>query len=253
MDKHDAFQGSPWNVEPTEDWNRPSWWDSFYRDLFAEADPWGRGMVIHREIEMLLRMMTAAGELPRRATSRTFLDAGCGIALIPHVLAYWGFQVTAIDSCGQAIEVAAPREPSEEELARCVPIWDPCHDGSNCRVWVEDPARSLQRLRSYQAPGGSVSYSCMDWFSAELPGAGFGLIYCRNSLRCSTKPYWRPSLRRFHELLSPGGALLLETLNAIGIEEEVTELLEECGFSRLEPGVERQPPARYVIDVWPTG
>jgi SAM-dependent methyltransferase len=253
MEKVDAFQGSPWNAEPTEDWNRPSFWDRYYRDLLAETEPWRRGLVIHREVDLLLRMLTAAGELPHRATSRTFLDAGCGIALIPHVLAFWGFQVTAIDSCPRAIEVAAAHQPSEEELARCVPIWDPCQDMPGCRELVEDPARSLQSLRSYQAPGGTVSYSCGDWFSAELPRDGFRLVYCRNSLRCSTKPYWRRSLRRFHELLAPGGVLFLENVNAIGIQEEVEELLEECGFSTLEPGVSRQPPARYVIEVWPTG
>src|SRR5262249_766544 len=67
------------------------------------------------------------GELPR-SSPQTLLDAGCGIALIPHVLAFWGFRVTAIDSCPRAVEIASQRQPTEEELARCVPIWDPCKD-----------------------------------------------------------------------------------------------------------------------------
>jgi hypothetical protein len=72
-------------------------------------------------------------------------------------------------------------------------------------------------------------------------------------LRCSTRPHWRRSLRRFHELLSPGGVLLLETVNAIGIQDEVEELLAECEFVPLTEAAIREPAARYVIAVWPTG
>src|SRR5262249_31720838 len=148
------------------------YWERYYRKLLAEADPWQRCRVVHREIDLLIQMLTKLGALPRRSTPQTILDAGCGIALIPHVLAYWGFQVTAIDSCPQGIEVANPLRPSEDELARCVPIWDPCADVPGARELVEDPARSLQKLRSFQAPGGSVSYIVGDWCSADLrPGA----------------------------------------------------------------------------------
>jgi hypothetical protein len=118
---------------------------------------------------------------------------------------------------------------------------------------VEDPARSLERLRSFRAPGGSVAYTAGDWFDAYLQLGAFGVVYCRNSLRCSTKPYWRRALRRFHELLSPGGLLLLEHVNAIGIQDEVEDQLAECGFLDAAPGAARQPAARYVIDMWPTG
>jgi hypothetical protein len=158
MEQHDDFRGRPWNAELTEDWNRPLYWTGFYQWLLTEADAWERGEAVHREIELLIRMLHDAGELPRGCSPQTFLDAGCGLALIPHVLAFWGFQVTAIDSCPQAIEVASQCQPSEEELARCVPIWDPCEDRRGVYQFVEDPARSLQRLRQFEAPGGSVTY-----------------------------------------------------------------------------------------------
>jgi chemotaxis methyl-accepting protein methylase len=118
---------------------------------------------------------------------------------------------------------------------------------------VEDPARSLQRLREFQAPGGLVTYSAGDWFTADLASSAFGVVHCRNSLRCSTKPYWRRSLRRFHELLSPGGVLLLENVNAIGIQDEVEQLLAECGFVPLATGSARESASRYVVSMWPTG
>jgi SAM-dependent methyltransferase len=253
MDKNDVFQGSPWNVEPIEEWNRPVYWDNHYKHLRGEADSWRRDQAVYREVEPLILMLRAAGELPPRQNPPTFLDAGCGIALIPHVLAFWGFQVTAIDLCPQAVELASLHRPAEEELARCVPIWEPSKDFPGASILVEDADRSLQRLRSYQAPGGSVTYLAGDWCSVDLPPGAFDLVYCRNSLRCSTKSYWRRSLCRFHELLSPGGILLLETVNAIGIQEEVGQLLTQCGFTRLGRGACREASGRFVIDMWPTG
>jgi SAM-dependent methyltransferase len=252
MEQEDAFRGSPWNAEPTEDWNRPPYWVDYYRELLTEKELWRLELVVYRHIDLLIRMLTTAGELPLRSSPQALLDAGCGIALIPYVLAFWGFQVTAIDSCPRAIEVAAQHRPNEEELARCVPIWDPCKDMPGCRQLVEDPARSLELLRSFQAPGGSVSYLAGDWFDVDLPLGGFAMVHCRNSLRCATRPYWRRSLCRFHELLSAGGMLLLENVNAIGIDEDVAELLTECGFVPLEPGT-RRGTARYVLSMWPTG
>jgi SAM-dependent methyltransferase len=253
MEQHDAFRGRPWNAEPTDDFNRPQRWADYYRRLLAEADSWERGEAVYGEVEWLIRMLHQVGELPRGPSPQSLLDAGCGIALIPHVLAFWGFQVTAIDSCPRAIEVASQCQPSEEELARCVPIWDPCEDLVGAHRLVEDTARSLQRLRRFQAPGGSISYTAGDWFTADLRPVSFGLLHCRNSLRCSTKPYWRDSLRRFHELLAPGGVLLLDHINAIGIRDEVEELLAACGFVPIASGVSRESSAKYVISVWLTG
>jgi len=100
----------------------------------------------------------------------------------------------------------------------CVPGHAP-----GIRELVEDPDRSLERLRGFKTPGGSVSYIAGDWFEKDLPPGAFGVVHCRNSLRCATKPYWRRSLDRFRELLSPGGVLLLENVNAIGIQDEVEE------------------------------
>src|SRR5262249_29887109 len=161
------FRGSPWNVQPTEEWNRPAYWAAFYRDLLAEGDPWERGQAVHRHVDLLIRMLTQAGELPR-SSPQTLLDAGCGIALIPHVLSLGGFEVQAADSSPAAIEVASAQRPGEEELARCVPIWHPCADMPGVRQLVEDPARSLQRLRSFRARGGSVAFLAADWFAPDL-------------------------------------------------------------------------------------
>ena len=246
------FQGSPWNAEPTEKWNCPSHWQDYYRELLAEQDTWRRELVVHRGVDLLIRMLADAGELPR-SSPQTLLDAGCGIALIPHVLARWGFRVTALDSCPAAIEIASRHLPSEEELARCAPIWEHCEELPGARELVEDPARSLQRLREFQAPGGSVTYAVGDWLTADLPAEGFGVVHCRNSLRCSTKSYWRLSLQRFHELLSPGGLLLLETVNAVGVQDEVGELLAECGFVPLTADISREASCKYVRGMWPTG
>jgi SAM-dependent methyltransferase len=249
----DEFEGTPFQATPSAEWNDPSVWDRYYRDLLAGRNPGRRARVVQRDIGYLLRTLAAVGELPKRATPPTFLDAGCGVSLIPHVFAFWGFRVTAIDSCPRAIEAAGQVRPSEEELARCIDIWDPCPDSPRSRQLVEDPARSLQELRSFQTPGGTLSYLAGDWFSADLRAESFGLIYCRNALRCSTKPYWRRSLRRFHELLAPGGVLVLETVNALGIMDEVEEMLGPCGFVFPTPATGREPAGKYAVTMWPTG
>jgi hypothetical protein len=72
-------------------------------------------------------------------------------------------------------------------------------------------------------------------------------------LRCSTKPYWRRSLQRFRELLDAGGVLLLENVNAIGIQDEVEKLTQECGFLQIPEGDSRKPSGKYVMGIWPTG
>jgi SAM-dependent methyltransferase len=250
MNQHDSFEGSPWNAEPNEEWNQTPFWNDFYQGLLADAEPWQRKMVIYREMDFLIRMLTDADELPR-SSPQTLLDAGCGIAVIPHVLSLWGFQVTAIDSCPRAMEVALDQQPDEEELAQCVPIWEP--RGNGTYALVENAALSLQRLRDLSAPGGSVAHITGDWFDECLPLGSFGIVHCRNSLRCSTKPYWRRSLLRFRELLKPGGILLLENVNAIGIQFEVEELIAECGFVPLASSTTREPPDKYVNAMWPTG
>jgi len=231
MEPHDTFEGSPWGAEPTEDWNDPAYWANQYRELLAEADPWERDQTIDGDVSLLVWMLTEAGELPL-SSPQTLLDAGCGIALIPHLLTFWGFQVTAIDLCPQAVEIGAHHQPTEEELLTYPIYWTP-------------------RPPPGQPPGGPVAYRVGDWLTADLPS--FGVICCRNSLRCSTKAHWRRSLLRFHDLLVPGGLLILETHNALDIQEEVEVLLDECGFTRLIAGAERDPCVRYRIDCWPTG
>ncbi len=252
MGETDNFQGTPWNAVPTEEWNQPAYWNSYYQQLLNETDPWRRKNVVHRGTDLLTDMLTTAGELPS-VQSVPLLDAGCGIALIPHLLAQWGFKVTAIDSCPLAIQVAAEYGPTDEEVARCIEIWDPDEGRPRTYTRVDDPARSLKRLQGFQAPGGLVNYIAADWFDPQLQVTSFGIVYCRNSLRCATKPYWRRSLLRFHELLSPGGILLLENVNAIGIQDEVIDLLLECGFVTFHPKTTRTEPEKYVLDMWPTG
>ncbi len=98
-----------------------------------------------------------------------------------------------------------------------------------------------------------VSYwDTYNWHDPCLEPGSFSLIYCRNSLRCSTKSYWRNSLRRFHELLA-SGVLLLENVNAIGIQGEVEELLGSVRFIST-PGKKVHPSgSKFVLSRWPTG
>jgi hypothetical protein len=79
------------------------------------------------------------------------------------------------------------------------------------------------------------------------------VVICRNGLRGATKPNWRRSPLRFRDLLVPGGVLLLETQNAVEIQEEVEVLLDECGFAPWVGEARRDSSAKYWIALWPTG
>lgn len=100
-------------------------------------------------------------------------------------------------------------------------------------------------------PGGEVDFLLSDWHDTVRLNGKFDIIYCRNSLRQSTKQYWRESLNRFQALLVAGGVLVLETSNAIGIQSEVIELLDDVGFHEFDDTI--QPDKIYAIASWPTG
>ncbi len=235
-----------------EDWNSSPYWQAHYARLFSEENAWRCEFAVYCEVDQLMRMLISAGELPRSSPTK-LLDAGCGIALLPQVLAYWGFEVTAVDICPAAVEFAMRHRSTEADLAKCIPIWQ--SDGNSLGTWtlVEDPSRSLERLREFQSPGGVVNYSVGDWFTLDLAIGGFDVIHCQNSLRRSTAEYWRRSLLRFHELLKPGGVLLLQTVNVLEIHEEVFNLLDQCGFVEHLPDTNRKPSSKYFISIWPTG
>jgi|GEM_PF-3758797 len=165
MNQSEAFRGTPWNGTPSADWNLPSYWEPYYRELFSQANSRRRDRVIHRQIALLIRMLAKIGELPKPNMSRSFLDAGCGIALIPQVLSYWGFQVTAIDFCAKAIEAAKHLPHNEAELAQCIPSRDFFREESGQSPHQDDFAWPLQKLQSYRSPGGSVAYLVGDWCS----------------------------------------------------------------------------------------
>ena len=248
--KAEAFEKYPWKADVTESWNRPDYWQEYYERLAEERDRRRQQAIILRSVDNLIRMLRQAGALPC-SSPQALLDAGCGIAAVPALLARWGFQVTATDSCPLAIDLAAQLVLTDEHLACCVPTWGEWKDMPP--VSVGPPARALHRLRSLAASGGSVSYKKGDWFAWNLAPGSFSVVHCRNSLRHSIKPYWRRSLRQFYELLKPGGVLLLENQNALWMRDEVKDLAAECGFVPLAAGAGREPHSRYLLDSWPTG
>ncbi len=232
MEPHNNFMDAPWGIQPSEDWSQPSYWTDHYRELLAEQDPADRDRLTYPAVYLLVWMLLEAGELPR-SSPQTLIDAGCGLTIIPHLLAFWGFHVMAIDYSPQAIEWAVAHQPTPDDLATYpIPFFE-------------------QQREHFPAPGGSVSYRVGDWLTADLPPSG--MVLCRNGLRGATKLNWRRSLRRFHDLLIPGGVLLLETQNAFGIQEEVEVLLEECGFAPWVVGEAQRDSSTKCLAMWPTG
>lgn len=232
----DAADRSPWDTESIPGWNTPAYWADDYQTWRTTADPeqWFIEVDCEVSVSVLVYMLTEAGELPR-TTPQTILDAGAGLALTPYLFEYWGFSVTALDLCPEAVAIASRYRPTEA-LLRTYPIhWSSQHSA-----------------QGFQAPGGSLAYRAGDWLTADLPT--FGVIYCGNGLGGATRAHWAQSLRRFYDRLLPGGVLLLQHQNAMYIRGEVEQLLLDGGFTPLlgDAGP-RSPAAKYVLDVWPTG
>lgn len=259
MPEDDEFEGRPWNAEPTDEWNRVPYWADYYRELMNESDDSRRDLVLHRETSALRQALRALGWLPFSGQPPRVLDAGCGIALIPRLFAYWGYQVTAVDLCPGAIAIAKTYQADEVELAKCIDLWRTETGRSYSRVI--DPKLSLRELREACRPGGSVRYLVADWHDAQFRPGSFDFIHCRNSLRLSPKRYWRQTLLRFHELLAPSGVLFLENVNAIDIQGEVEALAREAGFwvsawgwAPTWGGPPRDPSGgKTFLGFWPTG
>ncbi len=252
----EQFKGSPWNCDSIDQWNQPGFWADYYRDLLADQQfPIRRKLVVWRDCDRLLNTLSWIGKLPVRSGDNEirFLDAGCGISALPYLLKAWGFHVTALDTCQEAIQISATRNPSDEDLAKCIRIWEPSRDRRGYSTLIDDSEKSLGRLQYLKAAGGSVSYIHADWLDRSACPGPFDFIYCRNSLRRSKKPYWRDSLRRFHELLAPRGLLIVETVNALDLITEVHGLLREIGFVSLENNPTRDEDHKYVDAFWPTG
>ena len=250
----ETFSGSPWNGEPSADFNQPTWWNRYYQELTTgRAAEIRTERVVYRDCRRLINFFASNNVLPMSPSipAPRVLDAGCGLSVIPNLLVYWGFHVTAIDSCESAITVSRNRKPTELELAKCIKIWEPRQGMKNTFTLIDDPARSLERLKKYKSEGGTLNYLQADWHDKPLVRGEFEFIYCANSLRRSTKSYWRETLLRFFDLLSPDGTLILETVNAIGIQSEVQEILCDVGYSPLTDAP--APNSKHVLEFWPTG
>jgi SAM-dependent methyltransferase len=258
-----GFRGRPFAGPPDETWNQAEPWEAYYENLMSDdTDPDAilpkevfRTMATYPKLRMLLQVLPEVARLPLAPDAPPYrvLDAGCGVAAIPHILKYWGFDVTAVDLSSRAIEFCKGLDPSERDLAQCIIVWEPSTLIPGTLMEVKDPERALNLLRTYRSTKGQLTYMYADWHDDCLQAEYYDLILCRNSLCRSYKKYWRSSLKRFRELLKDGGVLILTNINAIGIMEEVQELLREANFTKWTREEEALPGVRRVCDVWPTG
>ena len=258
------FRRNPWDfwgVTPGEFWNDDLWWNGYYNDLLNNPDrSTSKETLIHRRITYLTQTLYKLEELPS-TKNRTFLDVGCGISLLPHILKHWGFQVTAIDFCKDAIEFTSHHVATDENMAKCMDIYE-----SQENHLVD--AQKLHELQKNKTCGGALEFKCCNLNDPSLPENYFDIIYCKNIFRLSLKTYWNESLNSLYRLLKPGGFLFIETLNAIAIRHEVADLVYKANFVAWEPQdslyyhedfdecmpmKEFKPTEKYCYCLWPTG
>jgi SAM-dependent methyltransferase len=250
-----------------EIWNQPAYWNEYYNNqlsnefFLSDDGSIYRGGCFDELSYVLMKWFALTKTLPISPNdpSPKFLDTGCGFSILPNVLALWGFQVTAIDLCPSVIFLNEIWNPTEYDLAKCIDIAEP--ENHMRSILIKDPNRALQELLKYKSPGGYVHYLSADWNDQSALRGSFEFIHCRNSLRESTKSYWRKSLARFFDLLAPGGVLMLEIHGRSEICHEVNEILVDVGFHALqdadtgfyelkEDNLDRSPDKKYVFQIW---
>ncbi|MCW8132847.1 MAG: class I SAM-dependent methyltransferase [Planctomycetota bacterium] len=98
------------------DWCTRPYWEAHYKNLFT--NPEEPRSSVYRRFYIMTR------ELPRLKAwgLKRVLDAGCGITLLPYILQYAGFQVTAVDISAQAIAYLKDLRPDEAALSKCLVI-----------------------------------------------------------------------------------------------------------------------------------
>lgn len=241
-------------IDPlTSRWEDPSLWDPYWRSVLLGAAE-RRARLVERDAYLSLASLRDMGAFAALPGKGRLLEAGCGISLEPHLFAYLGFDVTAIDLSPAAIAHNAANRPSEEDLARCL-RWRLDETRGDQLIFIEEPGLALAQLRHIRRPGGRCRFQVSDWFdrTALQPGS-FDVVVCLNGVRCSPQEMWEKSLLRFHELLAPDGLLVLSNLNALELLEVIPPLCRAAGFHVAWRGETARPADRRTVFLeFPTG
>lgn len=256
----------PWNKDGSEEWASPEPWDQLYTNTLRFTE----GSAYESRVNGGVKGLCLDLGRFEHWGIETVLEAGCGLGLAPHLLAHWGYKVTATDISPVAIQFLKSRIVSESELAKTMVMlvpFEPDHPGYGLggHYYVMDHDTKLAFLRARQRPGGSLQFLKLDWRSPELPKAHFDLIHSRNGLRCATEDFFRETIASFEALLAPGGLLFLENTNAWDIKfGKAQALIDEFSFEQIEHFMgatkdirpiefERDRTKKYILQRWPTG
>lgn len=250
-----------WNPISHSGWESESKWDSYYQKVIKlPADDFDKKSSLFKEYDSL---MTTLPELTSWEIN-SILDAGCGISLMPYVLEYWGYQVTAIDISKSAIKFLKGFSPTESELARCLRINEPYLDfkdklppGINISMVVDDIEKTTPFLKNNYVSGGSLNFIAGDWNSPNLPSSSFDLIHGLNNFNRADYSFVAKSIKSFKRLLKPGGILVLCNQCVFSdVGGRIDEILMTEGFSQFpsqDSTAQRDKSKKYVLANWNLG
>ena len=244
MDRHSIYDFLFEAENPINEWNLSSIWDLFYQELMSGDAPIGFDEV-HESFPGALTWLFLTEEFPPHLP-KTFLDVGCGISLNPHLMAFIGFEVTAVDFSYQAISYACKLKPNDDELINYLYSIYPLNYKDGKSYSRHKRNSYLKQLRKSQTKRGSVTYIQGDWLYVHLPKEAFNIIFCDKGLRRATKNYWLRSLIKFRQLLSPGGILIIDNGTWYGIPHDVRECFSQFGYTFLESGTIRIQSKKYI-------
>lgn len=209
------------------EWQDPDAWDKHYADVIRLND-WLLGQAQRRDHH--LGFVLNEIHRSKRDTPLKILDAGCGVTLIGDVLAAFGHEVTSIDISSEAIDFCNNREVTDEMLLSCIRILVECDDGPIMVHASEDKNRKF--FDAHLRPGGSVTRQQCNWLELDAENE-FDLIICVNGIKGIVDI--EPSLRKFHKMLRPHGALVTTAQNALERQSDFEKAALDVGFKTLPP------------------
>lgn len=238
-----------WNLRTVDEWGQAAYWDDRYREKIADRYRFWE----HRDIRPVMATLDRFAQWPMRRV----LDAGCGISVIPDLLAFWGYDVTAIDLSATAIAFANARTVTTADFVACLqhlerPI-SPPHDTTPTAASATaasatafgpdaDMAWREKLVNSRAAWGGSLQRMVGDWNSPALPANHFDLVLGFHAFTGASLAFATDALKSFKRVLRPGGVVVLDHVNSPGIMSffdyragAMAQLLADLGFEQLPP------------------
>ena len=171
----------------------------------------------------------------RERNARHILLAGNGRALLPYALVHCGFEVTVVDFSSVVNESVAAVEPTAQQLALMLPVYEEVREGKML-VGHWNHEASLSRVTEEAKEGGSLTFVTGDILEWE-PNTPIDVIYDDRMAMLFSDDARYALAQRYFRWVSESSLLVLHTVNlgrAIGRMHPGEQAQFEAVFAEFE-------------------